>query len=103
MQKYRNLPAGPLSLPIIGSIPFLKGKGGPVGWMVDESLYVHGKYFCTIWMGTIPFIWVQDFELTKELFSKDEFSSRLSEWYFKNIRGNYGRALGIAAESGRFW
>ena len=103
MQKYRNLPPGPFALPLVGSIPFLKGKGGPVGWMVDESLYEYGKDFCTIWMGMIPFIWVQDFDLTKELFAKEEFSDRMDEWYFRNIKGCYGRALGIGAESGRFW
>ena len=103
MKKYRNLPPGPLSLPLVGSIPFLKGKGGPVGWMVDESLYPYGKDFCTIWMGMIPFIWVQDSELTRELFAKEEFSDRMDEWYFRNIKGCYGRALGIGAESGRFW
>lgn len=103
MSKYRNLPPGPFSLPLVGSIPFLKGKGGPVGWMVDESLYPYGKDFCTVWMGMIPFIWVQDFELTKELFAKEEFSDRMDEWYFRNIKGCYGRALGIGAESGLFW
>ena len=51
----------------------MKGKGGPVGWMVDESLYKYGRDFCTIWIGTIPFIWIQDFGLTKELFANEEF------------------------------
>ena len=103
LQKYKNLPPGPFALPIIGSIPFLKGKGGIVGWMVDESLYKYGKDFCTIWMGTIPFIWVQDFGLAKELFGKEEFSARIEAWYFKNIHGLNGRSLGISWESGHFW
>lgn len=103
MRKYRNIPPGPFALPLIGSIPFLKGKGGIVGWMVDESLYKYGKDFCTVWIGMIPFIWVQDFELTKELFAKDEFSARLDAWYARNIHGSNGRALGISWESGRFW
>ena len=47
MMKYKHLPPGPFALPIIGSIPFLKGKGGPVGEKKEEKETWHQMLMAT--------------------------------------------------------
>ena len=100
--KYK-LPPGPPALPIVGSLPFLEG-GGMVEKMVHPSLEKYGNDFCSIWMGNRLFVVIQDFDLCKDLFSRDEFSARVPiESPEANVRGYKHRILGIAATSGSLW
>ncbi len=49
----------------------------------------------TLMMGNIPFIVINDFKMTKDLFTRDEFSGRMKTWWHQNVRGYKGRNLGI--------
>ena len=100
--KYK-LPPGPPALPIVGSLPFLKGKG-MVGKLVHPSLEKYGKDFCSVWTGNRLTVVIQDIELTRDLLSRDEFSARVAIASPEvNVRGYKNRILGIADSSGSLW
>ena len=100
--KYK-LPPGPPAFPMVGSLPFLEG-GGMVEKMVHPSLEKYGNDFCSLWMGNRLFVVIQDFDLCKDLFSRDEFSARVPlESPETNVRGYKHRNLGIAGASGNLW
>ena len=102
MRKYK-LPPGPPALPILGSLPFLEGKG-MVGKLLHPSLEKYGKDFCSIWTGNRLIVVIQDIDLCRDLLSRDEFSSRVSiESPEVNVRGHKNRNLGIAGSSGSLW
>ena len=101
-RKY-NLPSGPPALPIVGCLPFLKGTGMS-GKMVHSSLEKYGKDFCSLWFGNRLNIVIQDLDLCRDLFSRDEFSIRTPiQSPEVDVRGYRGRILGIAASSGKLW
>ena len=79
---YYNLPPGPPAVPILGSFPFLRGNGNS-DKLTDKSLEKYGKDFVTLWLGSDLTILIQDFNVAKELLSKDEFSARPSTWFHK--------------------
>ena len=71
--KPHNFPPGPPHIPIIGSYPFLKGKG--VERFVGKAVAKYGPVtglFC----GSYPTVVINDWKLAKALFAREEFSGR---------------------------
>ena len=54
-------------------------------------------------LGHSTFIIINDFQLAKELFAKNEFSARLQTVWHRYVRGHKGRNLGIVNTSGEVW
>lgn len=44
-----------------------------------------------------------DFQISKDLFSRDIMSDRNSNYYIKNIRGHNNQCLGVISTSGSVW
>ena len=86
-------PPGPHRVPLLGSFPFLNMKKGVVGWLLDRNVTQHR--ICTIDLLSIKKIYiVNDFDLSKELFAREEFSGRevttlqtLHRWYQRKAQG----------------
>ena len=102
-KRCQALPPGPPSLPIVGSIPFLKAKRGYPDAITKECQEYHHQKLYTVWMGPLSIVVIQDFALAKDLFSQDEFSSRPNSYPEKYVRGINGTPLGIVATKGKFW
>ena len=99
----RSLPPGPPSLPIVGSIPFLNAKRGYPDAITKECHEYNDQKLYTVWMGPLSIVVIQDFDLCKDLFSRDEFSSRPNSYPEKYVRGLNGTRLGLVATEGKFW
>ena len=102
-RKYNKLPPGPPYLPILGSIPFLKREKGNGDAMLDNSFHKLYPDMYTLWLGSAPLIVIQDFNLAKDLFARDEFCGRATNYHDKYIRGKNGHNLGILSTIGSFW
>ena len=100
--KYK-LPPGPPALPIVGSLPFLEGKG-MVGKLIHPSLEKYGKDFCSVWIGNRLTVVIQDVALSRDLLAREEFSARVAIASPEvNVRGYKNRMLGIIESSGGMW
>ena len=102
-KRCKSLPPGPPSLPIVGSIPFLNAKKGYPDAITKECHKYKDQKLYTVWMGPLSIVVIQDFDLCKEMFSRDEFSSRPNNYPEKYIRGFNGTPLGLVATEGKFW
>ena len=91
--KYSNLPPGPPSLPIFGSIPLLNREKGNSDATLHKSFHKLYPDMYTLWLGSRPFIVIQDFNLAKDLFPREEFYGRPSNYHDKYIRGKNGHSL----------
>ena len=80
--KYQ-LPPGPFSIPLIGTIGVLgRISGGGicnVKWQKYQKMY-------TVFIGRMVIVVINDFKLTKELFAKEEFSGNI--YYIFCLRKN---------------
>ena len=73
-QRIKDLPPGPVSLPILGTLAMFD-RSQTVSSIVFNEKFFHYKDFFTLLVGPIlDSIVINDFKLAKELFSKDEFS-----------------------------
>jgi methyl farnesoate epoxidase/farnesoate epoxidase len=71
----KKSPPGPYRVPLLGSLPFLDLRKGVVGWVLDRNITQHK--ICSIGLFAMEEIFVvNDFDLSKELFARDEFSGR---------------------------
>ena len=68
-----EFPPGPPHLPIIGSIPFLKGKG--IEKFVGHEIASYGP-ITGFFVGAYPLVMINDWKLAKSLFAREEFSGR---------------------------
>ena len=67
-------PPGPHSIPLLGSLPFLKTAKGIADWVLDDS--VTQQKLATVELGPKTVYLINDFDLAKTLFDKAEFSGR---------------------------
>ena len=104
---YKKLPPGPPSIPIFGSIPFMKRevlrKKGPVEFILDKSFEKLYSDMYTIWIGYKPLVVIQNFELAKDLFGREEYCGRTLDYFEKYVRGDNGKTLGIIKAMGPLW
>ena len=102
-KKVKELPPGPFSLPIIGTVGLWSNGGGAKGSAVFNAEYWKYKDWYTLFIGTLNYVILNDYKLNKDLFSRDEFSGREKTWWSANIRGINGRNLGIITADGTDW
>lgn len=102
-KKVKELPPGPFSLPIIGTVGLWSNGGGAKGSAVFNPEYFGYKDWYTLFIGNLNYVILNDYKLNKDLFSRDEFSGREKSWWAANIRGINGRNLGIITSDGANW
>ena len=79
-QKLLKLPPGPFSLPLIGTIQVLQNGVG-AGAALSPKYHKYGDFY-TICLGPMTLVIINDFQLGKELFAKDEFSGNFQKHFF---------------------
>ena len=96
------LPPGPPRLPLLGSLPFISRDRGILSWVLDTSVISHN--IATVALGPSTIIVINDFELAKDLFGRDEFTGRgsMSEFWFKH-KGFDEKVFGIISTDGSHW
>lgn len=100
-RKTNPLPPGPPRLPILGSVPFLTTSRGLFDWALDASVTRHK--LATVGFGPKNLFIINDFELTKELFNKEEFSGRSPQPFSVAHKFFNGKAQGIVNTEGKQW
>ena len=97
----RSLPPGPPRLPLIGSIPFLTLKNGVLDWTMDQAVTKHK--LATVCLGPRKLFMINDYELAKDLFAREEFSGRrVSEFHLAH-RFFSRKPQGIINTQGHQW
>ena len=100
--KKWSLPPGPFSLPLIGCPEFLwKGSKGPV--IFNSKYHKYGDWYTVTMFTGRNIVILNDYQLNKELFSRDEFSGRMKTWFNANVRGAHGQTKGILTNDGQDW
>jgi len=94
-------PPGPPRIPFMGSLPFISTLKGLTSWALDISVTSHK--LTSVGLGTKIINVVNDYELAKELFSKDEFSGRVWPEFWYKHKGFEGKPYGITMTHGRHW
>jgi len=69
--------------------------------LVDKTLYHFHPKLCTVWIGFIPTIIIQDYQLAKDICSRDEFSGRFVNWRHHGTTD--GHPLGLLFSQGKYW
>ena len=78
IQKLRRLPQGPFSLPLLGTLDLYTSNKSIIEVFFQKKYWDRYKDFCTYFLGPSRFvISINNFQLAKELFNKDEFSGML--------------------------
>ncbi|CAB4068251.1 unnamed protein product [Lepeophtheirus salmonis] len=101
LQKW-TLPPGPLSLPIVGSIPFLPSSGGNGVFHLSLAEKNMEKLYTVdvIWTNLIV---INDFQLAKDLFNREDMSGRAFMFFSKYIKGYDGICYGVISNEGASW
>jgi len=100
----RKLPPGPMKLPFVGSLPFLSHKNGILDWVLDPA--VTANKLSMIQLGARKLNVINDYDLAKDLFGREEFSGRHAGEYLtkhKFIGNNTQQGQGIIHSRGLHW
>lgn len=95
IKTIRSLPPGPWGVPILGYLPFLKGKA--VHLHYAELAKKYGSMFSAK-LGTHLVVVLSDYRAIRETFRREEFTGR-PHTEFNNILGGYG----IINTEGALW
>lgn len=93
-RKPNKFPPGPARLPIIGHM--VKGS------LPDPKLSKFGN-LVGMYLGNFPAVQIQDFQLAKELFNKEEWSGRGRSFVTRYLRADNGENKGIITTEGAVW
>ena len=101
LRKRQKLPPGPPQLPLLGSLPFLNLKKGMLDFVLDPKVTSHPLATVTV-LGRNFFL-INDLDLAKELFDKEEFSGKNPPPFVRRHRFPNDVPRGIAATQGHHW
>ena len=94
-------PPGPPCVPFLGSLPFLDMSKGFLSWGLDPRVTKHALAF--VKLGGLQVNIINDFNLAKELFEKEEFSGRNPDQLIRDIRFWDNIPRGIIFTEGSKW
>ena len=94
-------PPGPPCVPFLGSLPFLDMSKGFLSWGLDPRVTKHALAF--VKLGGFQVNIINDFNLAKELFEKEEFSGRNPDQLIREIRFWDNIPRGIIFTEGSKW
>lgn len=72
LRDNKSLPPGPWGLPILGSLPFIKGD---LHLYYQDLAYKYGSFFSTR-LGSQLIVVLSDYKLIRDAFRKEEFTGR---------------------------
>ena len=100
-KRKRLRPPGPPSVPFLGSLPFLDMSKGFLSWALDPRVTAHPLAF--VKLGGLQVNMINDFNLAKELFEKEEFSGRNPDQLIRKSRFWNNIPRGIVFTQGSKW
>lgn len=94
IQEAKSLPPGPWGLPLLGSLPFLRGD---LHLYFRDLTHHYGSLFSTR-LGSQLIVVLSDYKIIRDAFRKEEFSGR-PRTEFTSILGGYG----VINTEGKLW
>lgn len=88
LREATSLPPGPWGLPVLGSLPFLKGD---LHLHFRDLTHKYGSLISTR-LGSQLIVVLSDYKMIRDAFRKEEFTGRPTT-EFTNILGGYGESL----------
>lgn len=88
MQKRRNLPPGPLGIPVIGNLLYLNASEPYVS--LTELSKIYGEIY-GIYLGSVYTVVLSSERLIREALKREMFTGRAPLYITHGIMGGYGK------------